>query len=214
MDPKAEPAFEVATIKPSDPNARGRLFAMRGGEVLTINTTVENLLSFAYNLHAGQIAGGPAWIRSDHFDITGKPDAPGSLNVDQFRSLIRKPLADRFQMKFHQEKKELAVYAITAPPRLKNKLIPNTSRAATGGLIFPRLGLLPARNSTMDEFAATIQSAVLDRPVVNQTNIEGRFDFTLIGRPMNTSSPPSARRRKRPNGTSPTSTKPFRSSSA
>ena len=36
-----------------------------------------------------------------------------------------------------------------------------------------------ARNATMDEFASVMQTTALDRPVLNQTGLAGRFDFTL-----------------------------------
>jgi uncharacterized protein (TIGR03435 family) len=39
--------------------------------------------------------------------------------------------------------------------------------------------LLPARNATMKDFAEVLQTAVLDRPVINQTTLQGRFDITL-----------------------------------
>jgi len=179
MDPKADPAFEVATIKPSAAGGRGRGFTLRGSEIITINTTVEDLINFGFSVHQRQITGGPDWVRTDHFDITGKADVPGTPNIDQFRSLIRKLLADRFQLKFHQEKKELAVYAITTIPGVTPKLILTANPSATPSLIFPRLGLLPARSATLEEFAAVMQGAVLDRPVVNQTKLDGRYDFTL-----------------------------------
>lgn len=39
-------------------------------------------------------------------------------------------------------------------------------------------GNLPARNAIMEEFAGITQ-AHLDRPVVDQTGLKGRFDFQL-----------------------------------
>jgi uncharacterized protein (TIGR03435 family) len=34
-------------------------------------------------------------------------------------------------------------------------------------------------NATMADFASTMQATVLDRPVVDQTNLQGKWDFTL-----------------------------------
>jgi len=38
----------------------------------------------------------------------------------------------------------------------------------------------------MTELAQSLQTAVMDRPVVDRTGIEGRFDFTLDWRPDET----------------------------
>ena len=53
-------------------------------------------------------------------------------------------------------------------------------------LIFRQLGVLPVQNATMGDFAGVMQSAVLDRPVVDQTGLTGRYDFTLRWTPDET----------------------------
>ncbi len=107
MAANANPGFEVATIKPSEPNRPGRLFTVRGADVLTINTSLNDLIGMAYSLHPRQLSGGPAWMETDKYDVTGRPDVPGQPNQDQMKTMIQKLLADRFQLKFHREKKEL-----------------------------------------------------------------------------------------------------------
>jgi len=47
------------------------------------------------------------------------------------------------------------------------------------GLWFQQLGDLNVRNANMADFSGLMQSAVLDRPVLDQTGIAGRWDFTL-----------------------------------
>jgi uncharacterized protein (TIGR03435 family) len=47
------------------------------------------------------------------------------------------------------------------------------------GLFFRGLGVLTVRNATMQDFAELMQSAVLDRPVVDQTELSGRYNFLL-----------------------------------
>ena len=74
--------------------------------------TVHDLINLAYWLHPKQLTGGPAWTESEKFDMAGKPDAPGQPNVDQMKMMIQKLLADRFQLKFHFEKRDLPVYAV------------------------------------------------------------------------------------------------------
>jgi uncharacterized protein (TIGR03435 family) len=179
MDPAANPGIEVSTVKPSPTDARGRLYTMRGTQLMAINVSLVNLITFAYDLHERQVSGGPAWATSDKFEVVVKPDVPGQPNINQMKQLFRKVLAERFQLKFHTEKRELSVYAITSPANLKQKLTASAPGQNLPNLIFPRPGLLPARNATLTDLAQVLQTAVLDRPVVNQTGIEGRYDFTL-----------------------------------
>ncbi len=179
MDPAAKPDIEVATVKPSPPDARGRLFTVRGLQMMALNVSLKDLITFAYDLHERQLSGGPAWMSTDKFEIAIKPDTPGQPNIQQMKMLFQKALADRFQLKFHLEKRELSVYAITQPANSQHKLNAAAAGRTLPNLIFPRLGMLPAQNATMQEFAQVLQGAVLDRPVVNQTSIEGRYDFTL-----------------------------------
>jgi uncharacterized protein (TIGR03435 family) len=53
-------------------------------------------------------------------------------------------------------------------------------------LLFRGLGALPVRNATLADFAGVMQAAVLDRPVVDQTGLTGRYDFTLTWTPDET----------------------------
>ena len=179
MAADANPEFEVATIKPSDPDRQGRGFRVNNRQFSTINTTLSNLITFAYGIHAKQITGGPGWIDTEKYDLTGQPNGEGQPNDRQWKSMIQKLLAERFKLSFHREKKELSVYAITVaksgPKLTKSEADPN----GLPTLFFRGLGNLPARNATMADLAGLLQGAVLDRPVVDQTGITGRWDFVL-----------------------------------
>jgi uncharacterized protein (TIGR03435 family) len=179
MAANANPAFEVATIKPARPGIPGKGFTVRGGEVLTINTSVSDLLTMAYNLHAKQIVNGADWVSSQKYDITGKADVPGLPGIEQFKLMIQKLVADRFQLKFHREKKELSAYVITVA-KTGNKLTPSAADPnQLPGLFFSGPGRFTARNATLTEFAQVMQGSAMDRPVVDQTGLTGRYDFTL-----------------------------------
>ena len=185
MAPDANPAFEVATIKPSDPAHPEQIITLRGAEVITTNVTVHDLINLAYWLHPKQLTGGPAWTESDKFDMAGKPDAPGQPSVDQMKVMIQKLLADRFRLKFHFEKRELPLYAVrlakTGAKITKSgddpKGIPgwNFGRNASGMT-------MTFRNSPMSQFAALLQNS-MDRPVVDQSGLSERYDFTLAFTP-------------------------------
>ncbi len=98
--------------------------------------------------------------------------------------MIQKLVADRFQLKFHREKKQLAVYAITVAKGgdklTKSQDDPNGLPAFSagggdkGGLKFD------VRNATLAEFMNILQGGiVLDKPVVDQTLLSGKFDILL-----------------------------------
>jgi uncharacterized protein (TIGR03435 family) len=186
MAADANPSFDVATIKPSKPGTPGRLFRIQPGHLSTINTTLSSLIGFCYGVHPRQIIGAPAWVETEKYDLNGKPDGEGQPSVDQWKAMMQKLLADRFQLKFHHEKKELPVFALvvakTGPKVTKSEGDPNGAPS----LLFRGLGTLPVRNATMADFASVMQSAVLDRPVVDQTGLVGRFDFVLTWTPDET----------------------------
>jgi uncharacterized protein (TIGR03435 family) len=179
MAPDANPTFEVATVKPSKPDERGKGFRVQGRRFSTVNTTLTDLMTFAYGIQKRQIAGGPDWMTTDKFDVDAQPDGEGAPNDKQWKSMLGKLLADRFQLKFHHEQRELPVYALVVakngPKLTKSQGDPNGLPA----LFFRGLGVLPAANANMNDFAGLLQSAVLDRPVVNQTGLAGRYDFLL-----------------------------------
>ena len=164
MDPKADPTFEVATIKPSDPDAKGKGFGGAPRKFQTHNTTLNDIIMFAYDLNSKQVLNGPAWMEIDKFDVTGQPDVPGSPNMSQIKLMMRKLVESRFAMKYHMDKKEMPAYVLTvakAGPKLtKTEGDPNDP----GAFFFTKLGNLTVRNQSMADVAHGFQGSVFDRP--------------------------------------------------
>ena len=179
MDPKADPSFEVSTVKPSKPDAPGKLFVVQpGGKFRTLNFTLGEMISTAYGVQARQVIGAPDWVWSEKFDIEATPDTPGMPSRAQLMGEVQKLMAERFQLKFHRDKREMSALILTVAktgPKLK------TSDDAGGlpGLFFTGVGVLNVRNAHIDEFTGLMQQAVLDRPIVDQTGLAGKYDFTL-----------------------------------
>ncbi|HEX5284929.1 MAG TPA: TIGR03435 family protein [Bryocella sp.] len=177
MDPKLEPGYEVATIKPSPPDEQGRGFNLRGRQMIVRNFTVEGLITLAFNLHETQVIGGPDWMKSENFDMEILPDHEGLPSLEQARGITRKLLADRFGLKFHYETKELSVYVLsvakTGPKLTKSGADPNSPPGMGGPP-----GRMGMRNGSMEEFAMMMQG-ILDRPVLDQTGLKDRYDLML-----------------------------------
>jgi uncharacterized protein (TIGR03435 family) len=201
MPPDADPSFEVSTIKPNDSGVTSmQVLTFRGRTFITENSSLADLIMFAYSVQRKQILGAPDWIEKDRYDINATPDQEGTPSADQVRLMIRKLLADRFQMKFHHEKRELSAFVLTVG-KDGAKLKPSQPNgnlhgigiqpAKTGAMLF-------ANNAPIPAFTSFLQSLVLDRPVVDQTGLTGRYDMTVTftpddslfnGRPLGFSKP-------------------------
>jgi uncharacterized protein (TIGR03435 family) len=186
MAPDAKPGFDVATIKPSVPGKPGKGIGFRGRHFTAVNFDVNDLIALAYGLHVKQITGAPDWFGTELFDIDGVPDVEGQPSQKQMDIMMQKLLADRFKLVFHHDKKELAVYAITlgksGPKMDKSTVGPNDPI----GFGFRKLGVLSVHNLTMADFATWMQASVMDKPVVDQTGLTDRYDFTLTWTPDDT----------------------------
>ncbi|MDP9051099.1 MAG: TIGR03435 family protein [Acidobacteriota bacterium] len=182
MAADATPSFEVATIKPSDPSVQGDWFRVNGRNFTTHNISLSGLIKFAYGVHGKQILNGPDWMEQDKYDIAAVPDAEGQPNDKQWKGMLQKLIAERFKMKFHTDQRELAVFAVTVAKDGPKNMAENTGGGTLPGMFFrgtPGGIMLPANNATMENFAGLLQEVVLDKPVVDQTGLKGRYDFTL-----------------------------------
>jgi len=137
------------------------------------------LIEVAYDLPSNRVLGGPAWLSSDRFDINAKPE--GSINVStqdgvaQLRLMLQAMLAERFKVDVHWETKEVPVYALMVDkngPKMKAVPGGNGEGSATAG------------RGTLSGLAPMVRLArelsnFLGRPVLDQTGLQGRFEFKL-----------------------------------
>jgi uncharacterized protein (TIGR03435 family) len=167
--------FAVASIRPSAAEVQ---FEHDGKTVTTPGTvtmrdvTVATCIKWAYGVQDSQVSG-PAWLQSDHFDITAKADEP--VADEQMKLMMRALLAERFALSFHRQKKELRSYVMTVAkggPKLHESapdVKPFRENSATGTV---------AKATTMKEFG-DFMAGPLQAPVVDMTGLTGRYDFTL-----------------------------------
>jgi uncharacterized protein (TIGR03435 family) len=184
MPKDASPEFEVATVKLTPPGQETYSgFHADGRHISCNHQNVFSIMMLAYGVAAKQIAGDPEWVRTELYDIDGVADVPGEPDIRQMMGMYQKILADRFRLTFHREQREMNVYALTVA-KSGSKLTkslgdPNGLPDETGE--GDRTGLnMRYTNVSMEDFAANMQTMQGDgKPVVDQTGLTGRFDFTL-----------------------------------
>ena len=196
--PDTHLAFEVASIKAntSADTERGGGF-QPGGRFHGINMNVRMLIGLAYGgatPSSLQIIGGPAWIDATGFNIEAAPATTAS--PEQRALMMRTLLADRFGLILHTEQRDAPIYALVIA-RNDHKLGPRLSPAkkscvngATaplpldpkqrycGALLFDGAGHFSGVAATMPQLARVL-SRNLDRPVVDQTGLEGTYDLDI-----------------------------------
>jgi uncharacterized protein (TIGR03435 family) len=186
MSPTADPAFEVATIKPTPPDAKGSSYRWRTRDFTGTNHSVQDLIEFAYQVRDRQISGAPAWMADTKFDIAGEPDTPGLPSIDQYRLMIKKLLASRFNLQLHTVQQTFPVYALTrdqnAPvlhhsdPELDAGSCYTYSTddgKADGQTVAQCVGF------TMQLFVGLLMNFIEDRQIVDETGLTGSFELTL-----------------------------------
>jgi len=144
------------------------------GRVSFSNATLRNLLAQSWRVSDFRISG-PGWLDSERFDIEAK--LPQEANDDELRAMLQALLEERFKLAFHREPKTLSAYEL----RIEKggpKLSPVD--AEIGGV---RTTIGAARRHlsgkvTMAYFAGLL-SNLLDRPVVDMTELKGVYDVDL-----------------------------------
>jgi uncharacterized protein (TIGR03435 family) len=173
--------FAVATIRPDEPDADSLAgsIAVNGSRFTARHASIKDLVSYAYMLHGGQLIGGPAWLSTDRFEIVAEAESADSLTQPVARKMAQRLLADRFAFRYHSERRKLSIYKIVAG-KGGPKFAKSTADANSFGTFgFPMLGQMVLKNTTMAEFANFLQRYVVDRPVLDDSGIAGRYDFKL-----------------------------------
>jgi len=183
--------FDAASVKPSAPDERMRVFDFQpSGSLVARNQTLRLLIAMAYGtpfpvpLPDERIAGGPAWMATARFAVdarTAHPPDPATAERD-LGFMLRSLLAERFALVARIEPRSQRVYALMRAPAAKSR--PSTLRVSRTDCAKERCamgggpGRFELRGVSLDLLAWSL-SEVVGRPVVNQTRLEGSFDGTL-----------------------------------
>ncbi len=184
----AGPQFEVASIRPGAPGARGpTIYNPTRGRFAIDSITTKALIAYAYDVREFQVAGAPSWAGSEEYNIVAKPQ--GEASNEKILAMTRSLLAERFNLTLHHESKEMPVLALTVARR-GARLHP--SEATGGPDVRGGRGHLVARKVTMGMLAAQLAGRVLGRAVLDRTDLAGEFDVDLVWTPDESPDPGSS----------------------
>jgi uncharacterized protein (TIGR03435 family) len=191
--------FEVATIKPVEPNIP-HMVGMKvfpGGRVVASTLNLKMLISAAFRLSYWQISGGEEWIEKEEYNIEAKPSEAMQARIkdlrytlfgiesEPLREMLQALLIERFQLKFHRETKTGDVYLSERSDktlRVRPTEIPAedadhpSGQGAFGsiGYVGGKWGIFATSMPQLAKFAA---DHVLHVPVLDRTDLQGAFDY-------------------------------------
>ena len=198
----SEPAFEVASVKPSPrDDAPEGIEALPDGSARFTRFPVRTLITIAYRAEGiqrfDQLIGAPSWLAVDRFDIVAKArtEAGAQNGPAALPAMLRSLLRDRFRLRVHTETRDLPAYALVRARR-DGRLGPGirestvecpTSNAAASNQDPDRWcgmrttgGVIEGRSVPAGQLAGYLSGVpVVDRFVTDRTGLTGRYDFRL-----------------------------------
>jgi uncharacterized protein (TIGR03435 family) len=195
------PPYEVVSVKAntSGGSKAGGVAFPPGGRFSATNVTLREMIGAVYGpeFHGeGRIVGGPDWINTERFDVEAKAavDPPPA----QRRLMVRTLLADYFKLRLQSEEREARVLVLRrlhSDGRLgrgfkesradcpKMDVPPPPPAGGLGAMPKPcgvdrERGKLIGYGAAPSQFVR-ILTGLLKRPVVDATDLRGRYDFEL-----------------------------------
>lgn len=196
----ASSVFDVAAIRVNKSDESGHshiISSPNDSHFRAINVSLKSLMQWAYAIPDTRISDGPQWIGSTKFDIEAKADTSVDEQMHglsseagrlQKQKMLQALLANRFQLKLHEETRELPMYALILA-RNGPKFQPSQVNGTT---INTRRAEISVSGS--DDTVALLADALartLGRVVVNQTGLHGRYELDLKWTPDLTTSGPT-----------------------
>jgi len=182
-------AFDAASVKPSAPDERMRVFDFQPtGSLVVRNQTLRLLLAMAYGtpfpvpLPDERIVGGPTWLAAARFAVDARverPPDPATAGRD-IGFMLRTLLADRFAVRVRFEPRPQPVYTLvrTQGPRRTTLRVSERECTKGGCGISGAPGRFELRGATLDLLSLSL-AEIVGRPVVNRTGLTGAFDGAL-----------------------------------
>ena len=169
--------FDVVSIKLNKTGAPGSETDTTPGRVSVINATPLSLLLRAFGVSRFQIVGAPDWALTERYDLVATVPEGRVLNDRDRQTFFEKMLAERWQLRYHRDTRNLRVYSLVNDG---TKLVPHAGPGEYGmkvELAGPRV-ILRSTRGNMGRLVE-ILGGYVGNAVTNDTRLTGEYDFTL-----------------------------------
>jgi uncharacterized protein (TIGR03435 family) len=178
--------FEAASIRPTAAQSNSVSINTSAGGFRTSNTSLFMLIAHAYDARSFQVLGASGWMQDARFDITARmEETDDAATVSQkersarLRASVRNLLAERFQLKIHEETRELPVYALVLDKAGQHKLKAAAPRGSTNTNQNNGTGRMRGEGITAESLAMSL-SGLVGRTVIDETGLASQtFDLEL-----------------------------------
>jgi len=192
QDSNRQPTFEVASVKvhPDRADHNRSINDPPGGQLNCSNSTLRDLIGYAFDVRDYQIVNAPDWADTEHYDIVAKPsaedaahepprysDAANELNRRRTQALLE----ERFELKVHEEQREMNVYSLVVA-RGGAKLQPTQDHGPFPQMSWNRT-TVNCKRVTMARFAKILLATQMSRYVIDNTGLTGEYDFKMQFQP-------------------------------
>jgi uncharacterized protein (TIGR03435 family) len=188
----AQPSFEVVTVRPSEhevgPDYNNQI-AYSPTAFAARNVTLKRLIAEAWRCQLNQVVG-PPWLDRNEYDIAAR--LPVGATAEQIPLMLRGLLADRFQLKVHDETRQMRVYELTVAqngPRI-HPIQPGDATPSGAGFHFRGdmrqfSDLLAVQFSIPAPTSPTepVRAGGPPIPVLDKTGLKGTYDFAVDIKP-------------------------------
>ena len=170
---KTAPQFETVSVKPNKSDDSG-MMPRFGAELFSFtNVSLRNFVMNIYRLKDYQLVGTSGWMNNDKWDIVAR--TTDSTTMQEKYEMAKSVLAERFQLKFHWETRQLPIYLLVA---LKGGPKFNEPKPDEQEGLKISNGFLGGYKWDISTFAE-ILSGELNIPIVDKADLKGVRDFEL-----------------------------------
>jgi len=204
LPPPPPPEFEVATIKPTDPDTKGTTARLQPTGMVTVTgMPLKQLMQLGWDINSDDLLDVPKWLETARFDLVARAFASTTntdmppIEIDTLRQMVRTLLIERFKIKMHTEERSVSGYVLSADkpkltkadPASRTKCqegpAPNQADPRNRNPILSRL--ITCQNTTMAQFAERLMysaNGYVRVPALDATGLDGGWNFSVNFSPI------------------------------